>query len=109
MMTSLLLSFALFLNKIARFPATLALRNNFGLVFVQHDLRGKKLGHACNGGGEKRGGTFNYCCQGGNTVDGENWFEVSGHGEGPWKLKTSNFLFFFFLALACSPGMEGHG
>jgi hypothetical protein len=62
---------------IARFPATLALRNNFGLVFVQHDLRGKKLGHACNGGGEKRGGTFNYCCQGGNTVDGENWFEVS--------------------------------
>lgn len=73
------------LTEIARFPATLALRHNFGLVFVQHDLRGKKLGHACNGGGEKRGGTFNYCCQGGNTVDGENWFEVSGHGDFAWK------------------------
>ena len=57
------------------FPATLALRRGFGLVFVQHDLRGKSLGRGCSGGGERRGGTFNYCCQGRNTVDSENWFE----------------------------------
>jgi hypothetical protein len=44
-------------------------------VFIQHDLRGKQLGRSCSGGGSKRGGTFNYCCQGKNTVDSENWFE----------------------------------
>ena len=45
------------------------------MVFVEHDLRGKKLGHACPGGGATRGGTFNYCCQGANTVDAENFYE----------------------------------
>ena len=58
------------------FPPTLALREGFGLVFVAHDLRGQSLGRSCSGGGERRGGTFNYCCQGKNTVDSENWCEI---------------------------------
>ena len=43
------------------FPPTYALRNGFKLTFIKHDLRGRRLHHGC--GGEKRGGTFAYCCQ----------------------------------------------
>jgi len=57
------------------FPATLALREGFGLVFVRHDLRGRSLGRSCDNNRERMGGTFNYCCQGKNTVEAENWFE----------------------------------
>ncbi len=62
------------------FPPTFALRNGLGLVFVEHTLGGKKPGRGCSGtsgsrDASPRGGTFNYCCQGGNTVDAENWYE----------------------------------